>query len=177
LGRCGFALVSWLYCAALTLTYPHPPAFLCPCPQNLSPEHFTWSRFTIVALGLIFVAAPIRLLAFKQLGKNFTFQLARPQGLVTTGLYAYVQHPSYVTNGIVLMVNLVVMVGPGGAAGCCLPSAVVEWMGVVLAVLVAIAVWGMSVRVKDEEEMLKREFGREWEEWHGKTKRFVPGVF
>jgi protein-S-isoprenylcysteine O-methyltransferase Ste14 len=131
----------------------------------------------IVGLGLIFVAAPIRLLAFKQLGRNFTFQLARPQGLVTTGMYAYVQHPSYVTNMAVLWGNLLMMVGPGGAAGCWMPSAAVKWMGVVLAVLCVIAVWGLSVRVRDEEEMLRREFGREWEEWHERTKRFVPGVF
>ena len=77
----------------------------------------------------------------------------------------------------VILVNMVMMIGPGGSAGCWLPSAAVEWMGVVLAVLGGIAVWGLSVRVRDEEEMLKREFGREWEVWHGRTKRFVPGVF
>lgn len=131
----------------------------------------------IVCLGLIFIAAPVRLLAFQQLGKNFTFRLAKPQGLVTTGLYAYVQHPSYVTNIVVILVNLVMMLAPGGPAGCWLPSAGVDWMGMVLAVFVAIAVWGVSLRVKDEEEMLRREFGREWEVWHEKTKRFVPGVF
>jgi protein-S-isoprenylcysteine O-methyltransferase Ste14 len=176
-GRRVFGLTSWLYYAVLTLTYPQPPKLLCPCPHNLSPGRFTWSPFMIVSLGLIFVAAPIRLLAYAQLGRNFTFQLAKPQGLVTTGLYAYVQHPSYVTNMAVILVNVVMIFGPGGPTGCWLPSAVVEWMGLVLAVLGAIAVWGLSVRVRDEEEMLKKEFGREWEVWHKNTKRFVPGVF
>jgi protein-S-isoprenylcysteine O-methyltransferase Ste14 len=176
-GRLFFAVVSWLHCAALTLTYPHPPKLLCPNPQNLTPGHFTWSPFMIVSLGLIFIVAPIRLLAFKQLGRNFTFQLAKPMGLVTTGLYAYVQHPSYVGNITIILVNMVMMFAPGGPLGCWLPSAVTEWMGIVLAVMVATAIWGLFVRVKDEEEMLRREFGREWEVWHEKTKRFVPGVF
>jgi protein-S-isoprenylcysteine O-methyltransferase Ste14 len=32
-------------------------------------------------------------------------------------------------------------------------------------------------RVKEEEMMLKSTFGKEWEVWHAKTKRFVPGLF
>ena len=32
-------------------------------------------------------------------------------------------------------------------------------------------------RVKDEEAMLKREIGTEWEEYHRRTARFIPGVF
>jgi protein-S-isoprenylcysteine O-methyltransferase Ste14 len=32
-------------------------------------------------------------------------------------------------------------------------------------------------RVKEEEMMLKRTFGKEWEDWHKRTSRFVPGLF
>jgi len=32
-------------------------------------------------------------------------------------------------------------------------------------------------RVVQEEGMLEGLFGRVWVEWHGKTARFVPGVF
>ncbi len=32
-------------------------------------------------------------------------------------------------------------------------------------------------RVRDEEKMLKDTFGKEWVEWSGRTKRFVPGIF
>jgi protein-S-isoprenylcysteine O-methyltransferase Ste14 len=178
--RRGTAIALWFSYAALALMYPHPPQLLCPYPQNLSPTHFTWSPYVVVCLGLIFVAAPIRLLAFKQLGSNFTFQLAKPKALVTTGLYAYVQHPSYVTLMIINLVNVVMHLAPGGLAGCWLPSAIVAWnggMGVVVALLVGIDVWGMMVRVRDEEEMLRMEFGKEWGVYHAKTKRFVPGLF
>lgn len=36
------------------------------------------------------------------------------------------------------------------------------------------AVW---TRVRQEEEMLRTKFGGEWEGWHSRTARFVPGVF
>lgn len=39
----------------------------------------------------------------------------------------------------------------------------------VLAVFGLISIW---VRVQDEEAMLREEFGREWEEYHRRTKRF-----
>jgi len=39
---------------------------------------------------------------------------------------------------------------------------------------------GMGIlagRVIDEEEMLKKTFGKEWEEWSARTKRFIPWGF
>jgi protein-S-isoprenylcysteine O-methyltransferase Ste14 len=32
------------------------------------------------------------------------------------------------------------------------------------------------VRIRDEEELLRREFGKEWEEYHYRTKRFLLGI-
>lgn len=63
------------------------------------------------------------------------------------------------------------------------------WVGV--KVLARLYGWGFSVivgalllyiavcaaRVRDEEDMLRDQFGKEWEEWHRETKRFVPGIF
>lgn len=132
------------------------------------------------------IAAPIRLLAFRQLGENFTFRLARPTALVKTGLYAYVQHPSYPTNWLILASNLALLLRLDGVFGCVLPNRAVRWgmesggFRVWPALLVWLAVSGLYVvwvRVKDEEAMLKKEFGREWEEYHRRTMRFIPGVF
>jgi protein-S-isoprenylcysteine O-methyltransferase Ste14 len=85
-----FVLLMGAYHGYIAVTYPSPPKF-CPRPENLNPNLFTWSTNSIICITLILVAAPIRLLAFKQLGPNFTFKLARPNKLVTTGLYKYVQ--------------------------------------------------------------------------------------
>ena len=135
---------------------------------------------------VIVIAAPIRLLAFKQLGKSFTFVLAKPKALVKTGLYAYVQHPSYPTNWLILTSNTALLLSPHGVLGCILPSWVVNWgagsglvsfwsvLFVVTGFLGLFAIW---VRVKDEEAMLKKKFGKEWEEYHRRTKRFIPGLF
>jgi protein-S-isoprenylcysteine O-methyltransferase Ste14 len=46
-----------------------------------------------------------------------------------------------------------------------------------LVIMGVLGLFGVGIRVKDEEAMLKREFGREWEEYHRKTKGFIPGIF
>ena len=68
-----------------------------------------------------------------------------------------------------------------GAAACVLPALIVRqgwWLNGVLGVWL---IWMMTkliyIRVGDEEAMLKDAFGEEWEEYHRKTKRFIPGVF
>jgi len=176
----------WVLHILVTISYPSPPAILCPIPSNLSTTLFTWSPYTIAVLSGILIAAPVRLLAFKQLGENFTFRLAKPKALVKTGLYAYVQHPSYPTNWLILTSNFALLLRLDGIFGCILPNCVVRWgmwsggfrLWPVLLVLMGVfGLVGVGIRVRDEETMLKKEFGREWEEYHRKTKRFIPGIF
>lgn len=33
------------------------------------------------------------------------------------------------------------------------------------------------LRVRDEEKMLRETFGEEWEVYHARTARFIPGLF
>src|SRR5579871_2109270 len=73
-------IALWLIHSAIALTYP-PPLLLCPNPDNLSRDLFAWSPYTVICLGLIFIAGSIRLEAFRELGKNFTFRLAKPKEL------------------------------------------------------------------------------------------------
>jgi protein-S-isoprenylcysteine O-methyltransferase Ste14 len=47
----------------------------------------------------------------------------------------------------------------------------------VFAVLVVMIVMGVTLRVRDEERVLKERFGSEWEEWRKGRKRSLPGVF
>jgi len=179
--RRGITIALWLYHTALTMAYPDPPAILCPFPENLSVSVFSWSQYIIICLSFTLIAAPIRLLAFAQLGSNFTFQLGRPNKLVRTGVYAYVQHPSYTGHFIVILANIALMLRPSGIFGCWIPSAIVAWGEAVfiplLILFAGVFAWGLGIRVRDEEEMLKKEFGEEWEAYHAETKRFVPGLF
>ncbi|KAI9046943.1 hypothetical protein LZ554_009018 [Drepanopeziza brunnea f. sp. 'monogermtubi'] len=176
--RLAFGLLGLCH-AILILDPTSPPSKLCPNPSNLNLSLFSWSTHAAVCLGLLLIAAPVRLLAFRQLGQDFTFVLAKPRGLVTSGLYRYVQHPSYTASVVVVVANGFMFERPDGAAGCWMSRAVAQsaWWNVVRAVVVVVGGWMIMMRVADEEKMLKDALGREWEEWHGKTKRFVPGLF
>lgn len=168
-----------LYHALIMLNPTTPPARLCLNPSHLNLSLFTWTPHSVACLGFLLLATPVRLLAFKQLGESFTFALAMPRGLVTDGLYRYAQHPSYTVSVVASLLNMWMFERPDGVFGCWLNRGVVQstWWSVVGCVAVALFGWMVAVRVVDEEKMLKESFGREWEEWHGKTKRFMPGLF
>ncbi|KAK9429084.1 hypothetical protein V1505DRAFT_375210 [Lipomyces doorenjongii] len=175
-------LCSSLYHALLALTFPSPDTRICPHPSNINPVLFTWNALTLGCLILIIcVGAPIRLAAYRWLGKNFTFRLAPPDRLITTGIYRYVQHPSYTGQVIVFAANFILLTRWDASLACWIPGDITEtmdgWGLVVYVVAIPMMVWILSVRVRDEEAMLKEKFGESWEQWHRKTKRFIPGVF
>jgi protein-S-isoprenylcysteine O-methyltransferase Ste14 len=172
----------WILHIITTFLYPSLPAMLCPYPDSLASSLFTWSPYSIAVLLVIGVAAPLRILAFRQLGQNFTFRLAKPVALVKTGLYGYVQHPSYSADWLVLTANMACLLRLDGVLGCMVPNWMMKcWILMAWPVLIycfaMIGLCGIWIRVKDEETMLKAEFGQEWEEYHRKTKRFIPGIF
>lgn len=82
--------------------------------------------------------------------------------------------------------NIAMLLRLDGVLGCVLPTWVVRFgMGstgigpwsVLLVVFSILGAFGVWIRVKDEEAMLKKEFGKDWEEYHWRTGRFIPGVF
>lgn len=177
------SLAIMLYHVLLTILPTYAPAHMaqiCPNPEARNPALFTWSATSASSLALIYFGTTLRLSAYGGLGQYFTFHLAAPGQLVTTGVYRWVQHPSYA--GILPMAL--------GSAGLFLrwdatPACWVAeetlsrlrgcGLGAVVAFFV-LGSWGMMARVRDEEEMLKQHFGKEWEEWHAKTGRFIPGI-
>lgn len=171
LGRCH---------ACLCLTYPSPPRLICPRPSNLAPYLFTWTPYSIIFIATILGGSYIRLWAFSALGSNFTFRLAEPRKLVMSGLYRYVQHPSYTGKALIMFANLALIQRPDSLVGCWLPGGLVEaklaWR-VLACLFTFVAIYMLRKRVREEETMLKKTFGKEWEAWHARTKRFVPGVF
>ena len=173
-------LFGWFYYIILILFPPASPSFTCPQPEHIETKFFTWSAYTGFYIALLFIAAPIRLLAYRQLGKSFTFELAKPRELVKTGMYAYVRHPSYPTLLACYIGTGALTLRWGGVIGCWLPAWLVQWRVLDLGGQVGVAMlftWVLGLRVKEEEEMLKAEFGREWEEYAGRTKMFLPGIF
>jgi protein-S-isoprenylcysteine O-methyltransferase Ste14 len=170
-----------LYHVFLTLTYPSVPTITCPHSSNLVPSLFTWTPRSVSCIAAIFLGSYIRLSAFSALGSNFTFRLKEPKGLITTGLYSYVQHPSYIGMYLIGLGNWGLFFSLQGSAGCWVPE---EWMaaarlglGVLGSAIVVMGNIMMWKRVKEEEMMLKSVFGKGWEDWHKRTSRFIPGLF
>lgn len=119
--------------------------------------------------------------AYSNLGKNFTFGLAKPNGLVTEGIYAYVQHPSYTGLALMAVGSFFVFFRLDGAAACFVSPEywplLHSWSATVYVGSGLLLVLTLATRVMQEETMLKELFGAEWEQWHTRTKRFIPGVF
>lgn len=165
---------------ALPFYAPQRMAQVCPRPHNLNPELFSWSVPAIAGIVLICLGAYIRLAAYGRLSRNFTFHLAAPDHLVTSGVYGWMQHPSY-TGLVVIGFGVVSLFFRWDAVPACWISetTLARWSGWGLGVLgtyISGASCVLFMRVKDEEEMLKGKFGKEWEEWHRSTKRFIPGI-
>jgi protein-S-isoprenylcysteine O-methyltransferase Ste14 len=171
---------TFAFCAAFHIVYTAIYPSFCPRPDNVDTKYMTWSTYVIVCVVLIHVFGLLRLLAFRTLGKNFTFELSHPTHLVTTGIYAHVQHPSYFPYFVLNLMNLALFASVDGPCGCFLPSSWVQiwknWKGLFFLLSAGITALGLWARVLDEEEMLKGAFGKEWVEWNRKTKRFIPWI-
>ncbi|KAL2870604.1 methyltransferase family protein [Aspergillus lucknowensis] len=155
---------------------------ICLYPDHLDSNRVTWSPHTVGYLALLGVGAYIRLSAYGGLGRNFTFQLATPDRLVTTGVYKYLQHPSYTGILLVILGHAALVCGRlDTPVACWVPPLLLEKMRkwhVPFGALVALAISStLGVRIRDEERMLREKFSKEWEAWHAKTSRLIPGVF
>ena len=172
--------LGWCYHPLIILFQPATPSLFCPHPENLDPRFFTWSPYTISYILLIFVAAPIRLLAFAQLGQDFNFELTKPKALVKTGLYKYVRHPSYPALFACQAGAGALYLRVRGVMGCWLSNetaTMLERWDVWVLVLLGVATFFLlRVRIKEEEEMLRSAFGEEYEEYARRTRRFLPGI-
>ncbi|KAJ5698958.1 hypothetical protein N7462_000963 [Penicillium macrosclerotiorum] len=172
-----------MYHALLTVLPTYAPdrmAQMCPHLQNLNPALFTWSTTTAGALLMIFTGAFVRLAAYRGLSQNFTFHLAAPSQLVTTGIYKWMQHPSYTGMALISLGATALFMRWDGAPGCWTREATISQLnGWGLSIAAGTSTLGLMMlftRVKDEEEMLKQKFGKQWDKWHQSTKRFIPGI-
>ncbi|KAF9737940.1 hypothetical protein PMIN06_008867 [Paraphaeosphaeria minitans] len=158
--------------------------YTCATPRYLDPKLFMWSSHTLVTLALLYAGSYVRFSAYAELGANFTYRLAKPDQLVTSGLYAYVRHPSYTGLLAVLMAMYSLFFRQRGLTSCSVPlvnERLVEenWIGYAIAVVgFSVPIWLFMVkRVKEEERMMEKEFGQKWREYCKRTKTFVPFVY
>ncbi|OCH89280.1 hypothetical protein OBBRIDRAFT_794398 [Obba rivulosa] len=135
-----------------------------------------------VGCALAVAGGALRRECFRALGRFFTFELAlRPKHrLVTGGPYAIVRHPAY-TTGIAGITGIAVCLGSPGS--WLRESGVLTtlWGGAVAGAWYAWSTYllgSLFWRMPQEDRMLRRQFGQEWDEWAARVPyRLVPGVY
>ncbi|KAF9238463.1 hypothetical protein BU15DRAFT_75161 [Melanogaster broomeanus] len=130
----------------------------------------------------------LRIHCYRVLGRMFTFELSirRDHKLVTSWPYSVVRHPSYTGSigvglgGLLCAFNrrswLVACSGlvPGLDAESRLTNVLAcTWVSMVVAICI-----GMMQRIRNEDDMLEKNFGEQWKEWARRVPyRTVPWVY
>lgn len=139
----------------------------------------TFNAQLVVGLVLTTVFSALRFTAFRTLGKFFTYQLSilPNHKLVTHGLYSYVRHPSYTAVPFVLAGVLLTVTAPGSTLYDCIG---VDWtrrLMIVSGLEIIVGAYVFMRRAGIEDQVLRKEFGKEWEEWARVVRyKFIPGV-
>ncbi|MDN3224874.1 methyltransferase family protein [Pseudomonas nunensis] len=110
---------------------------------------------------LFILGGALRLWPVFVLGKRFSGLVAIQPGhtLVTDGIYRTLRNPSYLG----LMV-----IGVGWA---------LAFRSVVGLILAALTLIPLIARIHSEEALLRAQFGREYEDYCGRTWRLIPGIY
>jgi len=133
------------------------------------------SGTTLTALGSL-----LRLSSFGSLGRYFTYQLAilPSHALVTTGPYAYVRHPSYVALPFAIFGWTLSSTSQGTVLREWFGETNTDWVVLIQMIGMFCVCWLLAKRAEVEDQVLKKEFGKEWEEWARVVKyRFIPGLY
>ena len=116
-----------------------------------------WIGFAVMLVGL-----GLRIWAIVVLGKSFrtTVETHESQGVVTSGPYALIRHPSY--SGLVA-----VSVGYG--------IAVQNWFSLIVAVLIPLV--ALLYRIHVEEAVLESSLGSQYTDYQKRTRKLIPWIW
>ena len=116
------------------------------------------------------------------MGRLFTWEMSvrDDHQLITSGPYAFVRHPSYTGLALIACGNIVLLASRGSyfveaglwntVAGKVVGCAVSAYLTLVTLTLCA--------RARQEDVMLRKEFGKLWDEWAERTPwRVIPFVY
>ena len=152
-------------------------------PQIMPVDHTTTARAfnaqLIIGLALTTIFSALRFTAFQTLGRFFTYQLSilPDHKLVTYGVYSYVRHPSYTAVPFVFVGVLLTVTAPGSVLYDYLGVNATRKLMIVLALAIMRGTYVFMRRAETEDQVLQKEFRKEWEEWARKVPyKFIPGV-
>lgn len=114
-----------------------------------------------VGVVLFTVGGALRIWPVHVLGHRFSGLVAIQPGhtLVTGGVYGMIRHPSYLG----LLMN---SLGWGLAFR--------SWVGVILTVATLVP---LLARIRSEEQLLRSQFGEEYDAYRARTSRLIPGLY
>ena len=157
----------------------HVLIFLLP---NKDPSRIFLSPMCFLATAMMVTGAAIRVQCYREMGKYFTSSvtLLKDHKLITSGPYSYVRHPSY-TGAFLNMTALVIWYTANGSwlrerEVYKMPLA---WL-ILAPVIAFVPFFYLFVlqRIPAEDEILKKAFGKEWDEWARKVpNRIIPGIY
>ncbi len=116
----------------------------------------------LAGLTILLLGRLLRMHCWRMLGKHFTgdVKAAEDQPVIERGAYRWVRHPSY-TGGILMYL------GTG--------IALTNWLSAII--ITAAGALAYLYRVHVEEQALRAALGSRYQEYMGRTKRFIPFVF
>ena len=122
-----------------------------------SPGAVGWTGLLLIAGGLL-----LRQRAVTALGRHFTVKIrvAPDQRVVDSGPYRWIRHPNYAGLALIAFGTAMVLRSPMAAAITAL-----VWLPAIV------------VRTRQEEALLRRELGTDYERYASRTWRLVPGAF
>ncbi|KAF8236129.1 hypothetical protein L208DRAFT_1391231 [Tricholoma matsutake] len=140
------------------------------------------SPLSAIGALITFLGGFLRIYCYRALGAHFTFELSvrSHHKLVTTGPYGIVRHPSYSA----LFISFAGIMLHHVARGSWVMESEV-WNHIVgrlaLLTVIAMSVFGLlriAIRTATEDQVLKSQFGQEWEDWAKKVPyAIIPGVY
>ncbi|KZT66121.1 hypothetical protein DAEQUDRAFT_696075 [Daedalea quercina L-15889] len=179
---CEIALIIAVKCPSSELSKLAEHILILSPQHTTGAPHISISSTFLVGCGLTTLGGFIRWLCYRTLGRNFTFELAvvKDHRLRTDGLYSVVRHPSY--TGLLLdFVGPALWIGSHGSwlreSGLLFYPAVQVVVGLFLAEKLFSGV-SLFVRTATEDRVLRKEFGKQWEDWAERVRyRLVPGLY
>lgn len=123
---------------------------------TLDGDTVRWIGVVLTAVG-----GALRIWPVFVLGNRFSGLVAIQPGhrLVTSGIYGVIRHPSYL--GLLI-----------SALGWAL-----AFRSGVVVLLTALLIPTLIARIRSEEALLQSHFGRDYDSYHARTWRLIPGLY